>query len=238
VLASSAIRLLPDFVVSEIRESGRFSAGVLEIVQGWSRDIGPCGSPQSHWTSFKLRRLAFLSPAGFLPSSPSPSRCTNLRPLPKGDTASLSGRKLEAARFRKKPGCLPSSEQQITEALSGLMIAFDTDNSGMNRSRRRLAFKSSSHRRRHPPRALVRHFAPMSAERLAMTRPPLPPYTEQTAVEKVRLGEDAWNTWDATKVSLAYSENSQWRNRIEFLTGREAICSFLTCKWRREINYR
>jgi hypothetical protein len=69
-------------------------------------------------------------------------------------------------------------------------------------------------------------------------RPPLPPFTPETAVHKVRLAEDAWNTRDAERVTLAYTEDSRWRNRTEFITGREAIVEFLRRKWDRERNYR
>ena len=69
-------------------------------------------------------------------------------------------------------------------------------------------------------------------------RPPVPPFTRDTAIEKVRLAEDAWNTRDPEKVSLAYSEASRWRNRAEFVTGREQIVAFLTRKWSRELDYR
>ena len=69
-------------------------------------------------------------------------------------------------------------------------------------------------------------------------RPPLPPFTPETAVHKVRLAEDAWNTRDAERVTLAYTEASRWRNRTEFITGREAIVEFLRRKWDRERNYR
>ena len=71
-----------------------------------------------------------------------------------------------------------------------------------------------------------------------MSRPPLPPFVEQTAIEKVRLAEDGWNTRDPAKVALAYSADSQWRNRAEFFSGREAIEAFLTRKWKRELDYR
>ena len=69
-------------------------------------------------------------------------------------------------------------------------------------------------------------------------RPPVPPFTTQTAAEKVRLAEDGWNSRDPAKVSLAYSVDSVWRNRTEFLQGREAIVAFLTRKWLRELDYR
>ncbi len=71
-----------------------------------------------------------------------------------------------------------------------------------------------------------------------MQRPPLPPFTEDTATQKVRLAEDAWNSRDPARVALAYSPDSRWRNRAEFLQGREAIEAFLTRKWQREREYR
>jgi nuclear transport factor 2 (NTF2) superfamily protein len=70
------------------------------------------------------------------------------------------------------------------------------------------------------------------------TRPPLPPFTLETAKEKVRRAEDAWNTRDPARVALAYAIDSRWRNRVEFLQGREAIQAFLTRKWNRELDYR
>lgn len=70
------------------------------------------------------------------------------------------------------------------------------------------------------------------------TRPPLPPFNRETAAQKVRMAEDAWNTCNPEKVSLAYTTDSNWRNRAEFLSGREAIVQFLTRKWARELNYR
>jgi nuclear transport factor 2 (NTF2) superfamily protein len=69
-------------------------------------------------------------------------------------------------------------------------------------------------------------------------RPPLPPFTIETAVEKVRKAEDAWNTRDPQRVSLAYTPDSRWRNRGEFVTGRPAIVEFLERKWARELDYR
>jgi uncharacterized protein len=71
-----------------------------------------------------------------------------------------------------------------------------------------------------------------------MSRPPLPPFTHETAVQKVRMAEDAWNTRDPEKVASAYSLDSRWRNRSEFITGREDIQRFLTRKWARELDYR
>ena len=69
-------------------------------------------------------------------------------------------------------------------------------------------------------------------------RPPLPPFTLETAIEKVRKAEDAWNTRDPQRVSLAYTVDSSWRNRAEFIKGREEIVAFLTRKWNREMEYR
>jgi hypothetical protein len=68
--------------------------------------------------------------------------------------------------------------------------------------------------------------------------PPLPPFTLESAVEKVRRAEDAWNTRDPQRVALAYTSDSRWRNRVEFLQGREAIKQFLARKWQRELDYR
>lgn len=69
-------------------------------------------------------------------------------------------------------------------------------------------------------------------------RPPLPPFTRDTAIEKVRLAEDGWNSRRPDKVALAYTEDSYWRNRAEFIRGREQIEAFLTRKWNRELDYR
>ena len=69
-------------------------------------------------------------------------------------------------------------------------------------------------------------------------RPPLPPFDLDSALKKVRLAEDAWNTRDPEKVSLGYSANSIWRNRSEFLSGRAEIVQFLTRKWNKELDYR
>ena len=71
-----------------------------------------------------------------------------------------------------------------------------------------------------------------------MSRPPLPPFTSETAAQKVRMAEDAWNTRDPEKVASAYSVDSRWRNRSEFVNGREAIQQFLARKWARELDYR
>ena len=70
------------------------------------------------------------------------------------------------------------------------------------------------------------------------TRPPVPPFTPETAAEKVRKAEDAWNSRDPDAVSLAYTPDSEWRNRVEFIAGRDAIRAFLTRKWQRELDYR
>ncbi len=69
-------------------------------------------------------------------------------------------------------------------------------------------------------------------------RLPLPPFTRATAIQKVRLAEDGWNSRDPEKVALAYSANSRWRNRSEFITGRPQIVEFLRRKWTRELDYR
>ena len=70
------------------------------------------------------------------------------------------------------------------------------------------------------------------------TRPPLPPFTEETARQKVQAAEDAWNSRDRERVAQAYTEDSRWRNRDEFFAGREAIVEFLRRKWARELDYR
>jgi nuclear transport factor 2 (NTF2) superfamily protein len=71
-----------------------------------------------------------------------------------------------------------------------------------------------------------------------MSRPPLPPFTKQTAAQKARMAEDAWNSRDPERVALAYTEDSRWRNRAEFFEGRAAIVAFLTRKWAKEHEYR
>jgi nuclear transport factor 2 (NTF2) superfamily protein len=70
------------------------------------------------------------------------------------------------------------------------------------------------------------------------TRPPLPPFTRETAIQKVRLAEDSWNSRDPEKVALAYAVDARWRNRAEFVSGRQEIIAFLTRKWAKELNYR
>jgi uncharacterized protein len=72
----------------------------------------------------------------------------------------------------------------------------------------------------------------------ASQRPPLPPFTRETAIQKVRLAEDAWNSRDPEKVSLAYTVDSHWRNRSEFVNGRQDIVAFLRRKWTKELDYR
>lgn len=71
-----------------------------------------------------------------------------------------------------------------------------------------------------------------------MSRPPLPPFTEETARQKVRLAEDGWNSRDAAKVALAYTTDTKWRNRAHFVTNRAEAEAFLTAKWQKELEYR
>ena len=71
-----------------------------------------------------------------------------------------------------------------------------------------------------------------------MSRPPLPPFSEESAIQKVRAAEDAWNTRDRVRFALAYTPDSRWRNRVEFPRGRTQIEAFLTRKWARELDYR
>ena len=70
-----------------------------------------------------------------------------------------------------------------------------------------------------------------------MSRPPFPPFTLETAIQEVQAAEDAWNTCDPERVALAYTEDTVWRNRSEFLQGRVAVVAFLTRKWERELDY-
>ena len=72
----------------------------------------------------------------------------------------------------------------------------------------------------------------------AEARPPFPPFTRETAIQKIRMAEDAWNTRDPERVALAYTPDSVWRNRAEFLAGRAEIVQFLKRKWARELDYR
>src|SRR6266436_9735159 len=76
------------------------------------------------------------------------------------------------------------------------------------------------------------------SEASPMDRPPLPPFSAETAAQKARAAEDAWNSRDPQRVSLAYTEDSRWRNRAEFVKGRAEIVAFLTRKWQRELDYR
>ncbi|MFI9037478.1 DUF1348 family protein [Streptomyces sp. NPDC053726] len=69
-------------------------------------------------------------------------------------------------------------------------------------------------------------------------RPPVPPFTRESAIEKVRLAEDGWNSRTPEKVALAYTEDSRWRNRAEWVTGRDEIVAFLARKWAKELDYR
>ena len=78
----------------------------------------------------------------------------------------------------------------------------------------------------------------MSESRVAAPAPIKPPFSFESAVAKVRMAEDAWNSRDPERVSLAYSEDSQWRNRVEFFSGRTRIVEFLRRKWNRELDYR
>ena len=74
--------------------------------------------------------------------------------------------------------------------------------------------------------------------KIEVARPPLPPFTKETAMQKVRLAEDGWNSRDPQKVALAYTIDSCWRNRAEFANGRQEIIQFLTRKWAKELQYR
>ena len=78
----------------------------------------------------------------------------------------------------------------------------------------------------------------MSEVQIEAPRPPLPPFNVETAMQKVRIAEDAWNSRDPARIALAYTPDSQWRNRVEFINGRTEIEAFLQRKWRRELNYR
>jgi uncharacterized protein len=73
---------------------------------------------------------------------------------------------------------------------------------------------------------------------MSENRPPLPPFTRETALQKIRAAEDGWNTRDPARVALAYTPDSYWRNRAEFIRGREQIIEFLTRKWQKELDYR
>lgn len=88
------------------------------------------------------------------------------------------------------------------------------------------------------PASQAEQGAPSQSDGPAMQRPPLPPFTAQTATEKVRMAEDGWNSKNPEKISLAYSPDSVWRNRSSFLQGRDEIVRFLKEKWTRELEYR
>jgi hypothetical protein len=79
---------------------------------------------------------------------------------------------------------------------------------------------------------------PKSERDISSIRPPVPPFTRETAIQKVRLAEDGWNSRDPEKVALAYTIDSRWRNRAEFPNGRQEIIQFLTRKWAKELDYR
>jgi nuclear transport factor 2 (NTF2) superfamily protein len=78
----------------------------------------------------------------------------------------------------------------------------------------------------------------LTGKSIMETKPPLPPFTLETALQKVQAAEDAWNTRDPERVALAYTLDSEWRNRTEFFSGREAIKAFLQSKWQKEHEYR
>lgn len=84
----------------------------------------------------------------------------------------------------------------------------------------------------------ARRMRSSSLHRTMDTKPPLPPFTLESAKDKVQAAENAWNTRDPDRVALAYTEDSQWRNRSEFLSGREEIRAFLQRKWNKELDYR
>ncbi len=88
----------------------------------------------------------------------------------------------------------------------------------------------------HPPK--YKDIKELNVDKPSEPRPPVPPFDHESAIQKVRLAEDAWNTRDPERVSLAYTQDSVWRNRAEFLVGREAIVEFLRRKWHRELDYR
>src|ERR1700676_1032989 len=92
------------------------------------------------------------------------------------------------------------------------------------------------HRHDGSPRYNPGHTTPLRPS--VMSRPPLPPFTRETADQKARMAEDAWNSRDPERVELAYTEDSHWRNRSEFFEDRAAIVAFLARKWARELDYR
>jgi len=88
-----------------------------------------------------------------------------------------------------------------------------------------------------PPKWLGTVYSALAMSTIANPRPPFPPFSAQSAAQKVRIAEDAWNTRDPERVSLAYTQDSVWRNRSEFLSGRKAIVQFLTRKWSKELDH-
>jgi nuclear transport factor 2 (NTF2) superfamily protein len=90
----------------------------------------------------------------------------------------------------------------------------------------------------YPKEVLMGQASPSVPPGTVTARPPLPPFTRETAIQKVRMAEDAWNTCDPERVSLAYTSDSRWRNRSEFINGRGEIVAFLKRKWSRELDYR
>ncbi|CAM3309747.1 hypothetical protein XNC1_2266 [Xenorhabdus nematophila ATCC 19061] len=79
---------------------------------------------------------------------------------------------------------------------------------------------------------------PIETKEMQERKAPFPPFTYETAIQKVRMAEDAWNTRDASKVALAYNKDTQWRNRAEFIHGRNDAEKFLSRKWKKELDYR
>ncbi len=123
--------------------------------------------------------------------------------------------------------------RMIKNHLDDVMAAIDKAVPGSFQEIQCGSFNRKKPRRRLNIDASANAGVPMST-----TRPPLPPFTHETAAQKVRLAEDAWNSRDPVRVSLAYTEDSRWRNRSEFFTGRAAIVEFLTRKWAAESGYR
>src|SRR5689334_16068789 len=85
----------------------------------------------------------------------------------------------------------------------------------------------------------IRHHDAIRSEKaMSESRPPFPPFSRETAIQKVRAAEDGWNSCNPERVSLAYTPDSYWRNRAEFVRGREQVVAFLTRKWAKELDYR
>jgi uncharacterized protein len=102
----------------------------------------------------------------------------------------------------------------------------------------RIAVRARAHHGASIEKGTSKRRNAMSVVKATTQRPPLPPFTRETAIEKVRLAEDAWNSRDPEKVSLAYTVHSRWRNRSEFVNGRQEIVAFLRRKWGKELDYR